>query len=242
MSDTATTEAPKVEKPKLNPAHSKVIEVNSLGYALKHTVPSTVHEFDRLAGKEGAALDSAIYNVEYRGTLASFRENFVDWLANQTGIERPTEAVLNKDGTPALDEDKEPKYRYVNTEAKDEALIIATVAKDGLQTESGLVTFASIEAVKAHFASDAQRHLDAIAFDPAESERKPTAPKKVAKQYVTLAQSAHDKGTIVAFAAKLAEILGDWKVEPTVDSVAKAIAEDQRRKREAKNLSAEYGQ
>jgi len=230
-------------KPTLRHEHSEVIELNTLGYNLKHRVPSTIAEFDRLAGVEGAAKKSAILNVEYRGTLAEFRDKFVNLLSNNTGIERPTEAVLKADGTPALDEDKEPKFRFVNTEAKDLALIFATLVKNGLEVEGQAerVTFASVEAAQAYFAPLAQSVLDGIPFDPSETERKPAGPKKVAKAYITLAQKAEANGKLPQKAAELAAKLGNWKVEATVDSYARAIAEDQRRQREQKNLADEYG-
>jgi hypothetical protein len=63
----------------------------------------------------------------------------------------------------------------------------------------------------------------------------------VAKAYITLAEKANAAGKLSALADQLSSKLGNWKVEATVDSVAKAIAEDQRRKREAQKLDAEYG-
>ena len=101
--------------------------------------------------------------------------------------------------------------------------------------------FASTEAAAASFASLAQETIGSIAFDPSESEKAPSGPKKVAKAYVTLAEKAAASGKLAALASQLGSKLGNWKVEATVDSVAKAIAEDQRRKREAQKLDAEYG-
>jgi hypothetical protein len=87
----------------------------------------------------------------------------------------------------------------------------------------------------------AQTTINSIVFDPSESEAAPQGPKKVAKAYLALAEKVLAAGKIDVFAAQLAEKLGNWKVEATVDSVARAVSEDQRRKRENEKLDSEYG-
>ena len=215
---------------------TKPMTVNSLGFDLVYQVPATIHDYDHLAKKEGAALESAILNVIYRSVFADFRYAFLEAVVNNTGIERPTKAVLNKDGSPKMEgegDEKTPVVAFVNTEKVDFDLICAKLVEEK--------KFASVEAAAASFKDLAQSVIDAIAFDPSETERAPKGPKKVAKAYTTIAQKAHDTGKLESLAATLVTKLGNWKVEATVDSVARAIAEDQRRQREAKNVGAEYG-
>lgn len=240
MADDTQTEAATPATPPaptaiaLDPTQSKTIKVSSLGYnTLTYAVPATVEEYDRLAKKTGATLDSAVLNVIYRGTLAEFRSKFIETVSNNTGIERATEPVLDKEGKQKVDEDKEPVVRFVNTEGKDFDLILATLVKND--------KFESVEAAAASFTTLAQSILDGIPFDPSESDRKPAGPKKVAKAYVTIATKAEAAGKLDTLAAALATKLGNWTVVATVDSVARAIGEDQRRQREAKNVGAEYG-
>ena len=100
---------------------------------------------------------------------------------------------------------------------------------------------ASLESAAASFNELAQATIASIAFDPSESVREVSQPKKVAKAYVVLAEKAAANGKLESLAVSLTAKLANWRVEATVDSVAKGIAEDQRRKREAQKLDAEYG-
>ena len=208
-------------------------EVSSLGFNLNVSVPESIAEYDQLAKKSGAALESATLNVLYRSTFAKFRSQFATAVENNTGIDRLTEVVLGKDGQPKKDEDGSEVTRYVETEDKYFKRVLAQLVTDG--------KFASVEAAAASFGQLAQDTIASIAFDPSEQEREPVQPKKVAKAYVTLAEKAQANGKLESLATSLATKLANWKVEATVDSVAKAIAEDQRRKREAQKLDAEYG-
>ena len=208
-------------------------QVNTLGFELNVNVPDNVAEYDNLAKKQGACLESAVLNVLYRSVFAKFRQQFAEAVENNTGIERLTEPtgkkVKNDDGSDS-DEDQ---VRYTETEKVYFDRACAELVKAG--------QFSSVEAAAASFASLAQETIASIAFDPSESERQPAGPKKVAKAYTVLAEKAAAAGKLESLAAQLASKLGNWKVEATVDSVAKAIAEDQRRKREAQKLDAEYG-
>jgi hypothetical protein len=208
-------------------------QVNTLGFELNVNVPDNVAEYDNLAKKQGACLESAVLNVLYRSVFAKFRQQFAEAVENNTGIARLTEPtgkkVKNDDGT----ESDEDQVRYTETEKVYFDRACAELVKSG--------QFASVEAAAASFASLAQQTITSIAFDPSESEKTPSGPKKVAKAYTVLAEKAAAAGKLEALASQLASKLGNWKVEATVDSVAKAIAEDQRRKREAQKLDAEYG-
>lgn len=82
----------------------KEVQVKSLGLVYPVKVPETVEEFDTLAGKVGACLESAIANEIYRGTNAEFRSAFIDALPEATGIQRnaiatgETEEIEDEDG------------------------------------------------------------------------------------------------------------------------------------------------
>lgn len=229
--------------------------INSLGYDLVIQVPETIHEYDTLAKKVGAALESAIMNVVYRGVNNKFRAAFALAVENNTGIERATVTVMKADGSgPKLDDDGEPITKYakeVDTEGKYLDLVFATLVAQKLD-ENGEETstpFESVEAAAAAFAplaqsiiaGDGTENNPGIAFDPTEKERVPGGPKKVAKAYIKLAEDAKAKGKLESLAQQLQDKLGAlWKVEATVESVARAVSEDQRRKREKESLSQEY--
>ena len=91
-------------------------QVNTLGFELNVNVPDTIAEYDNLAKKQGAALESAVLNVLYRSVFAKFRQQFAEAVENNTGIERLTEPtgkkVKNEDGS----ESSEDQVRYTETE------------------------------------------------------------------------------------------------------------------------------
>jgi hypothetical protein len=208
-------------------------QVSTLGFDLNFSVPETVDEYDQLAKKVGACLESAVLNVVYRSTFAKFRANFAEAVANNTGIKRNEETVLGADGNPKKDEDGNEVTKYTETEKVYFDRVCAQLVKDG--------KLPSVEAAAASFQALAQTTIETIAFDPSESERVPTGPKKVAKAYILLAQDAESKGKLSWLADQLRAKLANWTVEATVDSVAKAVAEDKRRQREATKLNDEYG-
>jgi len=211
----------------------KVQSVSTLGFELNYNVPSSVEEYDTLAKAVGACLESGINNVVYRSVLAKFRSKFSEALENNTGIKRKTELVLDKDGNPKKDEDGNEVERYVETEKDHFQRVCAELVKAG--------SFASIEAAAASFHADAQSLIDTIVFDPSEPEKSSSGPKKVAKAYIAYATDMEKAGNLPILANKLREKLGStWKIEDTVDSVARAIAEDQRRIRESQKLGDLY--
>lgn len=208
-------------------------QVATLGFNLNFNVPSTVEEYDTLAKKVGACLDSAVMNVIYRSVFAKFRSTFADAIENNTGITRLTEPTGKKVKDEAGNETAEDAVRYTETEKKYFDRVCATLVQDK--------AFESVEAAAASFATLAQTTIDSIVFDPSESEAAPAGPKKLAKAYIAVAEKALAAGKLEALAETLATKLGNWKVEATVDSVARAVSEDQRRKREAQKLDTEYG-
>lgn len=236
----------------------KEIKVNTLLFAgLLFNVASSAAEYDALAKKEGACVDSANNNTLYRSVLASFRDNFLhgtEGLGKEgdenykpalpgvekiTGIERKTRDTGKTRGEG---ENKEPVLAYDETEDKYFKRVVAelvankaTVNIDG--NEVG--PFDSVEAAAAAFNDLAQRHLSAIPFDPSQTERAPAGPKKIAKQYIAVAEKIVASGKADSTAAMLSSKLG-ITVEPTVDSLSRAISESERRDREADNLLNKY--
>lgn len=214
--------------------------ISTLGFDLNTQVPGSVDEYDTLAKKVGACLESANLNVLYRSTLAVFRSNFTEALENNTGINRAAEQVKNKDGTLKVDKDtaadgtvtETPVMRYTETEKVYFDRVCAELVSQS--------KFASLEAAAGSFQALAQTTIDTISFDPSEREAKAAGPKKIAKAYTVLAQKASDNGKLETLAATLATKLVNWTVVATVDSVARAISEDQRRKRENEKLDQEY--
>lgn len=218
--------------------------ISTLGFDLNTQVPGSVVEYDTLAKQQGACLTSAVLNVLYRSTLATFRSNFVEAVENNTGIERKMVPVLNKDGTPKVEKEvtknadgtettiETPVTKYAETEKDYFSRVCAQLVTDS--------KFASLEAAAGSFQALAQTTIDTITFDPSETEKTQSGPKKIAKAYTALAQKASDNGKLETLAATLATKLVNWTVLPTVDSVARAISEDQRRKRENEKLDQEY--
>lgn len=235
----------------------KSVTVNTLLFKnLNYSVAETAAEYDQLAKKENACVDSANNNTIYRSTLADFRYNFlhgVDAVGKEgdekyvpgivgfeavTGIDRKTRETGKFRGEGEL---KEPIVVWDETEVDyfKRALGELVKAQTGVEIDGELVgPFASIEAAAEAFNALAQRHLNAIPFDPSETEKKPAGPKKIAAIYVAVAKKLVAAGRAESAAAELTSKLG-ITVEPTEDSLSRAISEDQRREREL--VGAKYG-
>lgn len=186
---------------------------SSLGLEINLNVPSTVEEFDQNAGKTGACLDEAINNVVYRGMLAEYREALlhglpevkdaagnitrpaIDGLETITGIERPTKEVKNADGST--------KTRKVTNPDGTETVEPVLVYADPGKTESDFLEFVcaqkgwtSPEAKKANIQPLADKIAAALVFDAKASERKPTAPKTLGKDYKVAAERVFANGNL----------------------------------------------
>ena len=211
----------------------KTVEASTLGFKLNVQVPETVEEFDTLAKAVGAALEYANRNVLYRSVFAKFRASLSEAVENQTSIPRKTEQTGKKVKDDEGNDTDEDQERYCESEKIYFDRVVAKLVKTG--------EFENKELAAASFGALAQKTIDTIAFDPSEPERAASGPRKVAKSYVELAQKASDNGKLEALANALREKLGNsWRIEDTVDSVAKAVSEDQRRIREATKLTLVY--
>ena len=79
-------------------------------------VPESVEEFDQLAGRQGACLDSAVSNAVFRGHLNKARAAIVTALIEATGIARD---VIGKDGDKdVLESEKDYVDRVTKGEGK----------------------------------------------------------------------------------------------------------------------------
>lgn len=198
----------------------KNITNNCLGFKVNVSVPESVDEFDKLAGKSGAALESATMNVVYRSWNNFFREKFSEHLAQATKIARKTEVVLDKENNPKKDDEGAEILRYTETAAEHVDHVFATLVKEGKA--------ADVASAQAAYAADAQLIADSITFDPAEREPASKGPKKVGKKWIEAATEAEARGILATAAEKLTAKLG-YPVPADIPSVAAALAEKSRR-------------
>lgn len=194
----------------------KQTEVYSLGQTFNVSVPESESEFDQLAKKQGACVDSANSNVIYRSYLPDWRPAFVEYLESESEVKREVDAEGNPTG-----EDKS-ENAYANR-------VYASLAKSENVTP---------DVVRARFAGKAQELANAIAFDPSKKERSGGGSNLVAKTYIKWASEAFDAGKINLLADKLAQfgfalstpLTGDREAD--VLAVAKVIAAREAKKRE----------
>lgn len=223
----------------------KQVQITSLGLKLNTNVPETAAEYDQLAKKENACVDSAVNNTLYRSTLAEFRYNFLHGLkpVGIEGDENYVPGLLGVEETTGIERRTRETGKFKGEGESKEAVIVwdetegdffKRVCAELVKADS----HASIDAAMLSFAPLGQQHLDAIPFDPSETERKEAGPKKIAKVYVDTAQKLIDAGKAESAAAKLSELL-KITVTPDLGGLSAAIAEDQRRKKLA--VAAEYG-
>ncbi len=172
------------------------VKYSSLGLDVELSVPATIEEFDKNAGKVGACISEAINNVVYRGMLANFRYHFLHGISqddlnadkeNKTfapgtkpvkgvdeisGIERKVVPVLDaKTGKPRVKDGKPVEtWDPADSEKKYFDRVLAT---KGVKAES--------------FAETAKQVAAALVFDASETERAERGPAKLAQRYKDLA-------------------------------------------------------
>ena len=171
----------------------KAMTCKSLGLNVNLSVPATYAEFDSLAKKENAALDEAIKNVVYRGTLAEFRDVLLH--GRKADTEKGITAITGMDDLFKAERKTKPvldKAGAVKKNAKGEEL----TAYDETEEEF----FDRIVAANSITEADQQKLADVVAsqlvFDPSATERKPAAPKKLAAKYVENAKKLIAGGKI----------------------------------------------
>ena len=227
----------------------QTVNVKCLSFSdLTYDVPASVEEFDRLAQRQGAALDEANKNVLYRAVLNRARYGFlhgvdeeknaegvvtqskIAGLEELTGVERKTKItkpeVKDADGKIAQEE----VSAWAETESDFEDRVYATLVQRG--------DFPSGDAASASYKSLMQQVLAALPFDPSKQERASAGPKKTPKTYFGIADALIEmagsvEGAVAKFAAKTGRT-----VDATRDALAKGIWEDQAAQR--KNIAAGY--
>lgn len=197
-----------------------ITKVNSLGLELAYETPNTAEEFDQLAGVEGSCVSEATSNILYRSTLTTFRNLFCEKLAEETGIDRLTKVTGTKKNSEgeeeevvAWDESEAVFVKRVCAEKGVEVIAFRHIADDIISSEDGK-------------------------FDPKRQERMSAGPKKPAKMYLTLAEKIIAAGKGELRAAELAEKLGIPVDGTDSTSIARAISENERRKRQ--DLTEDY--
>lgn len=136
-------------------------DTRSCGYKLAFNGPDTVEAYDQKANKTGQALEDAVNNTIYRGTLPEWQEEFARVLAQRTGIARGVDEVA----TAKLKERAKGDVRDIPERFKIyNARVQATYANGD-------------EAKKAELAAWAQEVADTIEIDPSPTQRVSAATK-----------------------------------------------------------------
>jgi hypothetical protein len=200
----------------------------TMGFDLNIEVPSSVEEYDKLAGRVGACLDDANQYNLFHSWNGEFRPKFVEAFEKQTGIKRQLnqeaidKAPARKDGT---------KPEIFEQEAKYFKRALAELGEDISKYQS------LAEAVARQ-----------VKFDPSEGTR---SGGKVGKEYMSAAQQVFDAeesspGAIEKVVTRLQELNNitieiDFEtIQPTLESLARAIKinEDRKRKQSVNELLA----
>jgi hypothetical protein len=198
-------------------------EVKILGFTGTIAVPSTVEQFDKMAGTAGVALENAVANVLYRSTFPKVRKAFLARVEDLTKISRKS----HEESTGKKDAEGKDVTRtvYDETEGKYMKRVLASIDAD---------TSAQLPAIFAEVLG-----LDECRFDPSE---RVAGPKKIPAMYTEAAETILKAGRGDAAAAKLTSELG-IAVSATADSIARALQERERRRKAAERakLAAEFG-
>lgn len=185
------------------------INVNVLGFTVTKEVPSTVEEYNALApNRTNPVLEDATDTIIYRGTSPSIRDGLCEHLEKTYGIARQNSGTED-------DPVWEREAVYVKR-------VIATLAKDRNQTE---------EAVRAEILPTVQSLADTAPFPVAATPRQSDGPA-IGKRDLALAEQVTKDGKHEAVAARLGEILNRKVDASDVKSLARAIADDRRRRAE----------
>lgn len=135
-------------------------KTNSLGFPLVFNGPGTVEEFDQKAGRVGAALEGAIDDELYRGTLPEWQAEFAKEVEKLTGVPRGVDQ-------PATDR--------VRARSKNPDKINDVPEK--VKTYVNRATAGMSEADKKALAALAQEVANRIEIDPSPTRRQ-AGPKK----------------------------------------------------------------
>lgn len=188
--------------------------VKCVGVSYNLQVPETAEEYDSMAGKVGACVESANKNVIYRQCNAQFRAKFCELVEDETGIERATKVTGTK--TTKDDDGNETTEEIIGYAETEKVYLDRVYAEEGLADEAQIVS---------RFGDLIEQAQDATTFDPKEREAaapRSKKPKKIHRDTAeAIAEQAGEEG-LEHVAGKLAEEL-DLEVEPTVEGIAEAL-------------------
>lgn len=185
----------------------KVVEYNSLGLKWPINVPETVDEAAQKAGGEAKVVEIFNDHVVYHNTLSGIRADFVDAVAQATGIARKTKVVGKTKGENPED---------ILAPAESESEYIERVCAERGHDVSA-------------FAHLQQAVLEKNPFDATARERSAPKPKTPTKGDYALADKVIEAGAdkLAAVVSMLASKVGH-EVGTDRDSVARAIMENRR--------------
>ena len=219
----------------------------SMGCDFNVPVAVSTEAYDTLANKEGAAKDSANSNTTYRSTLPKVRDRFADVVEafltekypNLVEGDDPEELVLRKTKEVSKGEDNED-VDTVFDESANEYLkrILKVIGSPGNPAPLQPCVDQVNEELKVGEYTD-ENGTHSIKFDPSGKERGTAGPKKVAKTYVKIATDIVNSGKGEQWAELWSQKLG-FNIEPSIEGIGRAIAENERRKREALKQAGEY--
>lgn len=197
-----------------------------LGLNVPTQVFTSPDEYNAAAKRpnEDACVEDANDNLAYRGTNADAREEFCLALEKATGVARTKVAVLLKDGSPKLDDEKQPVFAWADPDRTEADYFRRVVAVMNHSVESFQDLMDSVAA--AHENKDSQDNVVSYGFvvDPTVRERKPAGPKTLPKSVYTLVDELIAKGVAAQTAAGLSKVLGRT-VESDRESLARATHE-----------------
>jgi hypothetical protein len=187
-------------------------KTKTLGYEITLKGPSSVEEYDRIAGKVGACLEDAIDNEIYRGTLPDVQDKFGAELVKKFG-----ERGINQKATDAA-----------KARAKDDAARAKVKdVKETWTTYHNRVTAGMSDDARKELATLIQQAADACPVNPTPTSRA----KGPAKAFVAKADSilTLDEAAIEGKVEKLLSVVPDFELErdeagkPERNSLARMI-------------------
>lgn len=184
-----------------------------LGIEYKLNAPTTIDEAVAICGGDAnLLLEHFVQKLVYNHHNADVRAAFVEKVEEMSGIKRKVEV---KD-TGKKNEDGSPKTVEVYGETETE-YFNRVLAETGAEVEE--------------YSAVMQEIANANALDGRKRVRASSAGPRLAKMYLNAAQTILDKGTQDKAAGILSSELG-MVVEPTLESLAKALKEREDRKRQ----------
>lgn len=211
--------------------------VKMLGMPLIVAVAESIEEFDQLAGRTGAGLDSANSNEIYRGVLTEARDEFCTLLEQQTGIERKTKESGRKRKNDTTGEE-EPVYVYAESEAEYVRRVVALLTEqhnakmreqNPEHKDIGEIPWQEeFKQIVARLSVGGDKE---VKFDPKKTER--GGPRKMEPRFLKAADDLIGKGLVEQWVAKYG---GDGSRE----AIATKVRELQLAEEAKQDLSAKF--